>query len=228
MSVRCLILEDQAPARRVLQNYLERLPGFEIVASVALPSVAAGVLDAEPVDLLFLDLGLPQQDGFAFLARRAEPPVVIVTTAFGERALEGFEHGVVDYLVKPFSFARFERSLERARLALRARGDDTIISVPVDRGRKEFVATRDVVSLSADGDYVIIRTVAGRLYTLGPLALWLDRLPTPPFVRIHRSHAVNRDHVSGAGHRSVAAGGEELPVSATYARALKAMLEQRP
>lgn len=227
MTVRCLVLEDQAPARRVLENYLARLPGMDLVGSVAVPSAAAEVLDEQPVDLLFLDLGLPQQDGFRFLAGRSPAPLVIVTTAFGERALEGFEHGVVDYLVKPFSFARFETAVERARLAIRARNDDTILGVPLDRGRREFVATRDIASLSADGDYVIIRTVGGRLYTQGPLTHWLDQLPSPPFVRVHRSHVVNCDHVSRLDSRAVAVAGETVPVSVTHLRELKRLLGER-
>lgn len=227
MSIRCLVLEDQAPARRVLENYLARIADMELAGSVAVPSAAGEVLDAQTVDLLFLDLGLPQQDGFRFLAGRSPAPVVVVTTAFGERALEGFDHGVVDYLVKPFSFTRFETAVERARLAIRARSDDTILGIPLDRGRRDFIATRDICSLSADGDYVIIRTNGGRLYTQGPLTHWLDQLPAPPFVRVHRSHVVNRDHVSRLDNRAVVVAGETLPVSMTHARELKTLLDQR-
>lgn len=227
MSLQCVVLEDQAPARRVLESYLARLEGFAHAGSAAVPAAAAALLARRPVDLLFLDLGLPQQDGFAFLETLSPPPVVVVTTAFGGRALEGFTHGVADYLVKPFSFERFKVAAERARLALRARQDASILTVPLDRGRREFVSLGDVTSLSADGDYVIIRTLGGRLYTLGPLASWLERLPSPPFVRVHRSHALNARHVTALEGRCVRVAGETLPVSATHVQALERALARR-
>jgi DNA-binding LytR/AlgR family response regulator len=227
VTVRCFVLEDQAPARRVIESYCARLPDFEIVGSAAVPAAASDALATDSVDLLFLDLGLPQQDGFRFLEALPSPPLVVVTTAFGGRALEGFTHGVVDYLVKPFAFERFRTATARARLALRARHDETILTVPVDRDRREYVRLRDVTSLSADGDYVTIRTVGGRLYTAGPLTRWLERLPAPPFVRVHRSHAVNRDHVTAATGRTVTVDGHPLPVSATCAADLQRALDAR-
>ncbi|MEQ8690954.1 MAG: LytTR family DNA-binding domain-containing protein [Pseudomonadales bacterium] len=225
MTLRCYILEDQAPARRVMENYLARLEDLTVVGGSAVPAEAAQALDRQAVDLLLLDLGLPQQDGFDFLAQRETPPVVIVTTAFGERALEGFNHGVADYLVKPFTFERFSTAIERARIALRARGDSTILSIPVDRGRREYVPSRDVVSFSADGDYVVINTLEARYYTLGPLTAWLARVPCPPFIRIHRSHAVNQHHITGLDGRAVILAGNRLPVSATHMVKLKRLLD---
>lgn len=222
MSLRCLILEDQAPARRVLETYLARLPACTVVGSVAAPSTAGAILAGESVDLLFLDLGLPQQDGFDFLTRLAKPPVVVVTTAWSARAVEGFTHGVADYLVKPFAFERFRLAVERAEAALRSRDSDRLIAIPVDRGRRELVASRNIRWLSADGDYVQVHTTDRRLLTLGPLARWLEQLPTPPFLRIHRSHVVNVEHLEALEPRQVRVGGQALPVSARHVGALQA------
>ena len=227
MTIHCYILEDQAPARRVLEHYIERLPGFDVVGSAAVPEIAAQAIKGAQIDLLFLDLGLPQQDGFGFLQDLANPPAVIVTTAFGERALEGFAHGVADYLVKPFSFERFCTATERAQNTLRARVDASLLDIALERGRTEYVAMRDITSLSADGDYVKIRLPDRRLYTLGPLTKWLERLPQPPFVRVHRSHVVNCQHVTGIEARAVDVGGQTLPVSGTYAGTLKRELARR-
>lgn len=227
MSVCCFILEDQAPARRILENYLARLPGFDVVGSAAAPSTAANILDAESIDLLFLDLGLPQQDGFDFLQTRDDQPVVIVTTAFAIRAVEGYTHGVADYLVKPFAFERFKTATERALMALRAKQDDTIITIPIDRGLREFVPARNTLSVSAYGDYVQLRTAEKALLTLGPLSKWVAQLPSPPFVRIHRSHIVNCDCVTSASSRNVDIHGESLPISSTYAAELNRALDMR-
>lgn len=227
MSVRCLILEDQAPARRILENYLARLSGFEVVGSAAAPSTATTMLERERVDLLFLDLGLPQRDGFEFLQHCDPAPVVIVTTAFPERAVEGFTHGVADYLVKPFAFERFRAATDRAVLALRARHDETVVTVPIERGIEAFVPTRDILALTADGDYVRFRTKGKTLHTLGPLSKWEAELPSPPFVRVHRSHLVNTDHVTGVSTRAIHIPNERLPVGSTYAAGLAAALKGR-
>lgn len=227
MSTRCFILEDQAPARRILESYLGKLSDFEVVGSAAAPSTAASILTNEPVDLLFLDLGLPQQDGFDFLLTLAEPPVVIVTTAYAARAVEGFTHGVADYLVKPFSFERFKIATERAVTALQARRHDTIIAIPTDRGHRELVATRNILSLTADGDYVQVRTNNQQLLTLGPLSQWAAKLPCPPFQRIHRSHVININHLDSIDTRSVQVGGEKLSVSSTYSAELRAAVDRR-
>ncbi len=227
MSTRCFILEDQAPARRILENYLGKLAEFEVVGSAAAPSTAASILGSEPVDLLFLDLGLPQQDGFDFLLTLAKPPVVIVTTAYAARAVEGFTHGVADYLVKPFSFERFKTATERAVTALQARQHDTIVAIPTDRGHRELVATRNILSLTADGDYVAVRTTSQQLLTAGPLSQWASQLPCPPFQRIHRSHIINMDHLNSIDTRSVEVGGKTLPVSSTYSAELRTAVDRR-
>ncbi len=223
--MRCFILEDQAPARRILQNYITRLSGFEITGSAAMPSAASEMLENETIDILFLDLGLPQIDGFAFLERLEAPPVVIVTTAFADRAVDGFAHGVADYLVKPFAFDRFKQATDRALLAMRARQDDTIIAIPVDRGVREFISTKNIASLSADGDYVRITTTNNQLHTLGPLGKWETKLPSPPFVRTHRSHLVNIDFVESIGGGSVTTLGETLSIGSTYKSNLMRMLK---
>ncbi len=227
MTVKCFILEDQAPARRMIESFLARLPDFELAGAAATPSEASAALDAEKTDILFLDLGLPETDGFTFLSARENPPVVIVTTAFSNRALEGFAHGVADYLVKPFSFERFKLALERAQMALRARSDSSILPIPVERGVREFVPMSAILSLAADGDYVRIRTHEKNLHTLGPLSKWEALLPSPLFVRIHRSHIVNSEHISAAGSDFVEIVGQRLAVSATYSSALNSALAKR-
>jgi DNA-binding LytR/AlgR family response regulator len=226
MIVRCFILEDQAPARRVVEGYLSQLPGFELVGSAAAPSEALPLLKSVQVELLFLDLGLPQRDGFDFLQALEEPPIIVVTTAYSSRALEGFAHGVADFLVKPFPFERFKIATERAVMGLRARHDETIVTIPIERGLREFVPARSIVSLSADGDYVKIRTVDRYLHTQGPLAKWEAELAALPFVRIHRSHIVNSSFVSKLMVREVEVAGERLPVSATYRKCIEQSLEQ--
>lgn len=227
MTVSCFILEDQAPARRMIENFLARLPEFELAGSAATPSEASVALDAGNTDILFLDLGLPEKDGFAFLSERTNPPVVVVTTAFSNRALEGFTHGVADYLVKPFAFERFVLALERAQMALRARSDDSILPIPVERGVREFVPMNAILSLSADGDYVRIRTSEKNLHTLGPLAKWEKLLTSPPFIRVHRSHILNSNHISAAGSNFVEIAGYRFAVSATYSSALNSVMAKR-
>lgn len=216
MSVECFILEDQAPARRIVENYLTHLPELSIIGSTSSPTEAASTLKNKKVDILFLDLGLPQQDGFEFLEKLANPPVVVVTTAYASRALEGFSHGVVDFLVKPFSLERFRVAVRRATMGLHARTDETIITIPIERCVKEFIPLRNIISFSADGDYVQIRTTEKNLHTLGPLTKWEAKLTSPPFVRIHRSHIINCTYVKTLYRREVQLPEQRLPVSTKH------------
>ena len=115
MTISCLIVEDQAPAQRVLARYIDDLPHLELAGTCGSAFEAMAFLYDRQIDLMFLDLNLPRLGGFDFLRTLARPPNVIVTTAYPQHALEGFDLAVIDYLVKPISFDRFIRAVDRLR-----------------------------------------------------------------------------------------------------------------
>lgn len=215
MTLTCVVLEDQAPARRLLEDYAARHPDLTMIGATALPSIGREMLEAETVDLLFLDLSLPQADGFAFLRGLSDPPVTIVTTAFPNRAIEGYEAGVADYLVKPISYERFCTAVDRAKTLWAADAGKTI-EIQLSKTRFQTVNLSDIHCLSADGDYVRIHTQVGDFHVSGPLSDWQHKLPASGFARIHRSHIVNLKHVSHRNASSLTVAGHELPVGRKY------------
>jgi len=110
-ALKCVIIEDQIPAQRILKGYLEEIPNLELVGTFISPIKALPVLESENVNVLFLDIHLPKISGIDFLKSIQNPPSVILTTAFTEYALDGFELDVVDYLLKPFSFRLFTNNI---------------------------------------------------------------------------------------------------------------------
>src|SRR5262245_25880598 len=196
--IRCLVVEDQLPAQHVIERYMRDLPELQLVGAAASARDALDILAVHPVDLMFLDLHLPRLDGFAFLRGLPDPPSVIVTTAHADRALEGFELDVVDYLLKPFSFDRFRRAVGRVRRGEaapdrsteRATAGRTTRFIRVGGEYRQLVID-DVVYLAADGDFVNIVTRTEQHFVLSTLAGWVKALPGEAFVQTHKSYAVN-------------------------------------
>jgi DNA-binding LytR/AlgR family response regulator len=231
MTIRCLVVEDQLPAQRVLTRYIEDLPHLELVALCGNAFEAMTALHTQKVDLLFLDLNLPRLQGFDFFRSLASPPKVIVTTAYPEHAVEAFDLQVADYLVKPIAFDRFMKAVDRVRSALIAEdGAGTLrpeptgaataaaaqeVFVKVD-GEHRRVALSDIVFLRAEGDYTSIVTLSKRLFANGNLARWEERLPADRFVRTHKSYIVNLAHAERVTSSTIAAGNSGIPIGRSY------------
>lgn len=224
MSLSCLVVEDQRPAQRVLVRYIGDLPHLELAGVCGTAFEAMAILHRRSVDLMFLDLNLPQLGGFDFLRSLQKPPKVIVTTAYSEHAVEGFDLNVVDYLVKPIAFDRFIRAIDRVKAAAEPEAPFTTIredTTPEEvfvrsGGELRRLALRDIVFLKAEGDYVSIATSSGRLFVLGTLSRWEDRFGNAGFVRVHKSFVVNMTHVTRVTGSHINMGQQEAPIGRRY------------
>ncbi len=216
MSVRVLIADDEAPARRTLRSHLATEAGVEVVGEAGSGPEAVEAIRARRPDLVFLDIQMPGMNGFEVLeAVGAEAmPVVVFVTAYDEFALEAFEVAAVDYLLKPFTADRLRKalaraieatsrrevgreSLERLLRELLGHGSRTPERLLVREGeRMLFVPVRTIVRLSAEGNYVRVRTASGSHELRETLASLESRLDGDRFVRVHRSEIVNLDHVA--------------------------------
>jgi two-component system LytT family response regulator len=210
MKVSALVVDDEPLARRKLRELVDDVPWLACVGEAADGDAAIAAVDTLRPDLLFLDIELPGPSGLEVLARVRHRPTVIFTTAYDRYAVAAFELHALDYLLKPFGRGRFEAAVERARMCLDAAGPSTLergrqaLAVPAgpvarlfvrDRGRIVPLAVRDVVRLQAEDDYVAAHA-GGRSYLVHlPLAELERRLDPDRFLRIHRSHVVNLDHV---------------------------------
>lgn len=227
-TVRCLVVDDEELARTLLENYIGRLPNLELVASCANPLEAVAVLQQEKIDLLFLDIQMPELTGTAFLRSLTKKPVVIFTTAYVEYALEGYALDVTDYLLKPFSFERFVQAVNKAISQLRTRPD----AEPATAGQapatgKDFLLVKadhkvhrlkfdDILFIQSMREYVAFYTASGRILSLHSLKSLEDSLPSERFIRIHKSYIVAIDKIDTLEGNTVQVGKEKLPVGASY------------
>lgn len=208
--VSALIVEDEPLARKRLRELIDGVPWLRCVGEAASGAAAIATIDKLRPDLVFLDIQLPGISGLDVLARVRHRPAVIFTTAHDQFAVTAFEIGAIDYLLKPFGRERFARALERARPSLQQMMDvdaiermkETVGQGPLRRmfvreaGRIVPVRVAAIEWFQACDDYVIVHT-AGKQYTVHlPLADLESRLDPHVFVRVHRSHVINLDHVA--------------------------------
>jgi DNA-binding LytR/AlgR family response regulator len=197
MKLNCLIVDDEPIARKLLQEYIEETDFLSLVGVAENPLKAAGLIRDLEVDLVFLDINMPKMNGMEFLRSSANLPMVIMTTAYGQYALEGFEMAVVDYLVKPFSLERFlkggQKALDLKLLKEKARADKTEPEhfYVKCNGRIERVNYDELLYIEAMANYVTLYTTKGKLVVYLTVKGILEQLPKDKFIQVHKSAVVN-------------------------------------
>ena len=195
----CIIIEDQPPAQRILQKYLEDLGSLQLRGTFSDALQALELLKAEPIDLIFLDIHLPKLSGIDFLKSIPRPSAVILTTAFPDYALESYELDVVDYLLKPFSFQRFVKAISKvpAPSATEPRPEATKphparSEIFIKTGYEHIrIATDDILYIKSDADYTELVLSHKKHLSSEPLRNWLEILDPHQFTRVHKSYIVN-------------------------------------
>ncbi len=218
MTLNCLIIEDQLPAQRILRTYIENMPELRLVKACSNALDATTVLRQEHIDLIFLDINLPKISGISFLKNLTAPPKVIITTAYPDYALEGFELDVVDYLLKPFSFERFHKAVLKA---LSQPNETRALDYLFIKSDKEFykVEVADILFLKSDDNYVKIITSDKQHMQSGSLQSWTEQLPDG-FIRVHKSYMVNLSKVDKVAGNRVYINPHEIPIGRAYRDAL--------
>ncbi|WP_350290538.1 LytTR family DNA-binding domain-containing protein [uncultured Croceitalea sp.] len=214
--MQCLILEDEQAAQELLKGYLEKTPFLNCVgiyeSGLNVPNE-----QLKQTDILFLDIQLPELNGLSFLKTLTNPPLVIVTTAYPNYAIEAFEEAVMDYLVKPFSYERFYKSLARAQMLLSKEKKEkkNQIFLYADKTLyKTFI--EDIIFLKAEVDYVNVVSAEREVLVLDSLKSWSEKLKPFNFLRIHRSHIINLDKIEKVSGNQVFIQSHELPIGRTY------------
>ncbi|MBS1530697.1 MAG: response regulator transcription factor [Bacteroidetes bacterium] len=202
MILNCVIIDDEPIARKLLQEYIEETDFLRLVGTAENPLKIAGLIQEHQADLVFLDINMPKMTGLEFLRSAKNLPMVIMTTAYGQYALEGFELDVIDYLVKPFSLERFlkachkahEFKLLRSRKQLPDKAGDEYFFVK-SNGKIERVAFDDLIYVEALTNYVTLHTVNGKLVTYLTIKGLMESLPAGKFIQVHKSFIINTDKV---------------------------------
>ena len=201
--INVLIVDDEPLALDVLETYIEQMPELNLVARCSNALEARDALSKHHVDLMFLDIQMPQLTGIDFVKTLIHPPLIVFTTAYSNYAIEGFELSALDYLVKPISLERFMKAVNKAneQLDLIRRDNVQTSADGLDfffvKADKKLVKINfdDIVYIEGLKDYVIIRLSHSRVITLQTMKSLEEKLPSPQFRRIHRSFIVGMDKV---------------------------------
>lgn len=222
----CFIVDDEPIAIDILNTYLNRLEGFAVKASFTNPIQAFEALQHARIDLLFLDIQMPELTGLDLLKSLHQRPEVILTTAYRKFALDGYELDVVDYLLKPVSFERFLKAVDKfhARVGKASAGGvattvgpDESLSIFVRADRKNIkIPLSDILYLESLKDYVRIVTAGGKILTKQTLTHFEEHLPADRFLRTHRSFLVARDKVTALSAHGMEIGKQLIPVGRQY------------
>lgn len=226
--IRCLIADDEPIARDIVQSYIKRVPNLKLVAVCKDAFEVLDVLKREQVDLMFLDINMPELSGISLLKTMPNRPEVILTTAYAEYALEGFELAVKDYLLKPFSFERFLRAVLRVQGDAAPKEKESAAPKPghiIVKSDKKLLRLlpEEIFMVEAYGNYIKIH--ADQL-VLTPQVLteFVQKLPSY-FLRVHKSHVVNCNEIKSLeGNMLLLNNGQEVPVSRSYRKDLLARL----
>jgi DNA-binding LytR/AlgR family response regulator len=202
--ISCLIVDDEQGAIDILRTFVEKIPFLSLVGTTTNPLEAIGMLQDKPVDLIFLDIHMPQLSGLDFLRLLKGKTKVILTTAYSEFAVESFELEVLDYLLKPIAFERFLKAVQKAlnsslepsaRWQPTEKADDYIFVKTESKGKMTKINFQDILYVEGLKNYVSINTVANSIVTLLNIKDLEERLPAHQFMRVHKSYIVSLDKI---------------------------------
>lgn len=214
--IRCLILEDELSALELLKSYIKKTPFLEYIGSFE-SGLDIPTTSLKEADILFLDIQLPELDGLSFLKTIINPPIVIVTSAFHNYALDAFEEAVTDYLLKPYSYERFYKSVTRVRDKINTKNSSKSNQILLYTDKTTFkVDLNDILYFKAEVDYVNVVTYKQRILISDSLNSWAIRLESYNFARIHRSYIINLNHIEKIQGNQVFIKEERLPIGKTY------------
>lgn len=220
--IRCIIADDEVNALDIVESYIEKVDHLTLVARCKDAFEVYNVLQTHTVDLLFLDIEMPQLSGVELFKSLSHPPKIIFTTAYKEYAVQAFELHAVDYLMKPFSFERFLKAIGRIQNI----EQDTkpsiadVIFITVDR-QKIKICLKDIIYIQAFGNYLKIFTTEKFFITYTSVKSILAKLPSSEFRQIHKSYIISLSKVNTFNSSTVTVNSIDLPIGRAYKSDLK-------
>ncbi|MGJ1513737.1 LytR/AlgR family response regulator transcription factor [Sphingobacterium siyangense] len=219
--IRCAIVDDEPFARKGIASYIEKIDFLKLVAECEDAIELSQYLRLHPLDLIFLDIEMPEISGLDYIASLSNPPKIIVVSAYEKYALRGYELDVVDYLLKPVPFERFFRAANRAfdvlssaapSAGLLATSPDAHIFLKVDKQLKK-IFLHDILFVQSMGNYVILQTIDSQEVTYCSLQQMMSTLPVHQFIACHRSYLVNRNRIAIIEGNQLHVGEYKIPIA---------------
>ncbi len=237
IKIDCLIVEDEPLARNLMVEYVKKVPYLNLVDACPNAMQAMEALKKKPVDLIFLDIQMPEITGITLLKILPKKPLVIFTTAYSEYALEGYELDVVDYLLKPVTFERFLKAVEKAGARLSSPAPQQTLPASEGGQHQRFVFVKDgtkLVKILFDDilyveglkDYVTIHTRQQKITTLQRMKNLEEQLPADTFIRIHNSYIISIKAIDTIHKNEVQIGPALLPISDSYRKTFREFVEK--
>ncbi len=231
MELKAIVIDDEPLAVNVLKNYIEQIKDLHLVRTFSNAIEASTYVQANQVDIIFLDIDMPILGGLDFLESLKVKPMVVITSAHEEYALKSYELEVIDYLVKPIPFPRFLKAINRIIGLKHPKGEPNHVSsekayifVKVDKKKLQKIHLNDILVIESLKDYIRIKTKTDKFIIHRTLGSFTDELPSDRFLRIHRSFTVALDKVDAVEGNSLEVDGMRYTIGRSYIEAVKSRI----
>lgn len=235
----CYIIDDEPLAQEILRQYIAKVPFLDLKGSFGSPIDAAGEMEKDKPDLLFLDINMPDLDGLSFIPMLNPRPMIILTTAYDQYALKAYDLEVIDYLLKPISFERFYRSVlrlyknqsgkvqpeKKEKVISTVQNENDYIFLKVGH-RIQKIAVKDILFIQGMKDYLQIHTLKEKVMTLMNFATLEEYLHSNNFVRVHKSYMVAIDKIDHIEKNRIRIADQIIPISDTYSESFFKVLNR--
>jgi two-component system LytT family response regulator len=221
----CIAIDDEPKALEVIERYCQKIRLASLKATFREPLKAIEFLNREKVDLIFLDINMPDISGMQLLQTLSPRPLIIFTTAYSQFAVESYEQNALDYLLKPITFERFLMAINKAAAALSSRnttGMDEDAAVFIKSGPQTHrVKVSEILYLEKDGNYITVHLKDGNILIRENMGDIFDLIPAAEFIRVHKSYVVGIRHISMIEVHQLIVNGEKIPIGSTYRDSLR-------
>lgn len=233
--IKCLLVDDEPPAIQLLEKHISMIDQLEISEKSFSAVNAFDILKTKKIDLMFLDICMPVLNGMDFIKTLKNPPAIILTTAYREYAIDGYDLDVIDYLLKPISFNRFLKAVDRYKERVNSHPTKDKLNTPnlntehiylnVNRTHHKVILS-EIMYIESLKDYVRIHMPDSRLVVKGNIGSFMKLVPNDQFVRIHRSFAIATSKIQSYNQKEVQICGKKLAIGASYREAFMEHLNQ--
>ncbi len=228
MKIKCVIIDDEPLAINVIENHLKNFDHVEIVATFTNPLKAYGILEQEKVDVIFLDINMPQMTGFTFIENLNYKPLIVITTAYREYAVKSFELNVLDYLVKPIPFNRFLKTMNKVyqQIYITNTTHDANLQQEPHIFLKVIkklikVNLNDILYIESLKDYIKVITALGDFVVHKSLTAITEELPQSNFIRVHRSYTISINKIEALEGNTIEIASRKIPIGRIYLKITK-------
>ncbi|MDN3658132.1 LytTR family DNA-binding domain-containing protein [Ferruginibacter paludis] len=235
--MKCIAIDDEPLALELISGYIQKTPHLEFVAAFTNPFDAMSFLLKTPVDMVFIDINMPELSGIELLKALPVLPKIIFTTAYSEYGAESYELNAVDYLMKPIKYDRFLKGVNKVADFSSSKKEDSSVaadtekkreSVLIKSGSKTYkIATDDIYYIEAAGNYMTFYTVKTKIMTLLPMTDILKMLPAKEFIRIHKSYIISLKHIEIIEKGMVVINKKQIPVGITYREQFSGIIKNK-